>query len=153
MAKLEQTKIKSGLAGVAGEYFVAGQLSRLGFVASINLKNTRGVDLLVMNETAMASVMIQVKTKQDSKREWILTRKAEGLKAPKLFYVFVNLNGTHGQPDFFVVPSSVVVDTVSAEHSAWLNKPGRKGPHKDNDVRVFRDPAGKYRDRWDLLGL
>lgn len=152
MTKAE--KIKSGLAGAAGEYFVAGQLSRLGYVASINLKNTRGVDILVMNEEAMESVMIQVKTKQDSKREWILTKKADSLISPKLFYVFVNLHGLHGQPEFFVVPSATVAAQGRKDHDDWLGSPGKGGrPHQDNSIRIFRDPDGAYKDRWDLLAL
>lgn len=152
MTKAE--KIKSGLAGVAGEYFVAGQLSRLGYVASINLKNTRGVDILVMNEEAMESVMIQVKTKQDSKREWILTKKADSLISRKLFYVFVNLHGLHGQPEFFVVPSATVAAQGRTNHDDWLATPGKSGrAHQDNSIRIFRDPDGAYKDRWDLLGL
>lgn len=122
-------------------------------MASINLKNTRGVDILVMNEAAMDSVMIQVKTKQGSVREWILTKKAETQSNPKLFYVFVNLHGTHGHPDYFIVPSAVVAAACSKAHSDWLAKPGRKGPHKDNSIRKFRDPQGHYKDRWDLLGI
>ena len=31
------------LVGVSGEYFVAAELSRRGFVASITLRNTRGL--------------------------------------------------------------------------------------------------------------
>ena len=37
------------LAGVAGEYFVAAELSRRSYIASITLRNTYGVDLLVTN--------------------------------------------------------------------------------------------------------
>lgn len=146
-------KIKTGLSGVAGEYFVAAQLSRLGYVASINLKNTRGVDLLVMNEAAMDTIMVQVKTQQGSKREWMLTQKADTMKNEKLFYVFVNLNGIHGQPEYFIVPSKVVADYGLHDHTTWLSAPGKKGPHKDNSIRIFRDPECMYKDRWDLLGL
>lgn len=153
MAKAKVDKIKSGLSGVAGEYFVAAQLSRLGYVASINLKNTRGVDILVMNEAAMDSVMIQVKTKQDSKREWMLTKKADTLISAKLFYVFVNLHGADGHPDYFIVPSAEVAAAGRKDHEDWLAAPGKKGPHKDNSIRMFRDPKGHYKDRWDLLGI
>lgn len=153
MSKTITQKIKSGLSGVAGEYFVAAQLSRLGYVASINLKNTRGVDILVMNEDAMKSVMIQVKTKQNSVREWILTKKAETLISPKLFYVFVNLNGLLGHPDFFIVPSAIVAAACSKEHRTWLASPGKKGPHQDNSIRKFRDLEGVYKDKWEVLGL
>ena len=38
-------KLSSLLCGVAGEYFVAAELSRRGYIASITLRNTLGVDI------------------------------------------------------------------------------------------------------------
>jgi hypothetical protein len=50
--KRSVVKIPSELSCTAGEHIVAGQLSRLGHIASINLKNTKGVDILAMNTKA-----------------------------------------------------------------------------------------------------
>lgn len=50
------------LAGVAGEYFVAAELSRRGLIASITLRNTRGIDMVVTNASATRTVTIQCKT-------------------------------------------------------------------------------------------
>jgi hypothetical protein len=58
------SKIPSILAGVAGEYFVAAELSRRGWIASISLRNTRGIDILVTNQEASRSNTIQCKTSQ-----------------------------------------------------------------------------------------
>lgn len=65
------------LTGVAGEYFVAAELSRRGYVASLTLRNTKGIDILVSNPDATRSVGIQVKCHRGTKREWVLTKKAE----------------------------------------------------------------------------
>ncbi|HRH69216.1 MAG TPA: hypothetical protein PLB89_06910 [Flavobacteriales bacterium] len=152
--KVPVQKIPTALSGTAGEYFVAAQLSRLGHIASINLKNTKGVDILVMNEKATQTVMIQVKTNQGSDRTWMLTKKADTLFNDKLFYVFVNLNGPSALPDFFIVPSKVVAKYGLNDHLTWLKTPGKKGqPHKDNSIRIFRDEVMAYRDKWDTLGL
>ena len=36
----------------------------------------------------------------------------------------------------------------------WLARPGPKEQqHRDTDVRHFKDSQGKFKDRWDLLGL
>jgi hypothetical protein len=43
-------RIPPVLTGVAGEYFVAAELSRRGYIASISLRNTRGIDILVTNQ-------------------------------------------------------------------------------------------------------
>ena len=50
------------LAGVSGEYFVAAELSRRGFIASITLRNTRGNDIVGTNASASKTVTIQCKT-------------------------------------------------------------------------------------------
>jgi hypothetical protein len=105
------SRIPAVLAGVAGEYFVAGELSRRGYVASITLRNTRGIDILASNADATRSVGIQVKAKQVARAGWILNKKSEeapdGELADNLFYVFVSLNGL-GAPSYYVVPRSVV---------------------------------------------
>lgn len=41
-------KPNSQLTGVAGEYFVAAELSRRGFIASITMRNSPGIDILVV---------------------------------------------------------------------------------------------------------
>ena len=147
------TKLTSVQTGIAGEYFVAAELSRHGFVASITLRNTRGIDILASNTDATRSVGIQVKTCHGSRPDWMMNRKAEVDLAQNLFYVFVCLPGA-GEPSFYVVPRSVVATYVRESHQQWLATPGRKGqPHRDTDMRRFKDPDGKFKDRWDLLGL
>ena len=151
---MSSNKLPKGLSGIAGEYFVAGELSRLGYIASITLRNTRGIDILVSNITATRQIAIQVKTNQGSKPGWVLNKKAETFYADNLFYVFVNLKGPEERPDFYIVPSKVVADFVWNDHQKWLETPGKKGQaHKDNPVRKFRDSERQFLERWDLLGL
>lgn len=149
----KRPRLSKVLSGVSGEYFVAAELSRRGYVASITLRNTRGIDVLASNADATRSIGIQVKTNQDAPREWILSKKAETNLAANLCYVFVALNGLD-RPDFYVVPTAVVAAFVSESHRTWLAGTRRDGkPHADTDIRVFRDAKGEYLDRWDLLGL
>ena len=72
-------KIPSVLAGVAGEYFVAAELSRRGHIASISLRNTRGIDIIATNKEASRSITIQCKTNQLTRKVWILNEKSEKL--------------------------------------------------------------------------
>jgi hypothetical protein len=154
-------RISSTLSGVAGEYFVAAELSRRGFVASLTLRNTRGIDVLASNADATKSVGIQVKTAQVALKKdqryggahWMLNVKAETDRGSHLFYVFVVLP-EQGEPSYHVVPSADVAQSVYDSHRLWEKTPGRKGPHSlTNPMRIFTDPKGKYKDRWDLLGL
>ena len=140
-------------AGIAGEYFVAAELSRRGYVAALTLRNTRGIDILASNSDATKSVGIQVKTRQGAKPDWILTKKAEADLAENLFYVFVCLR-TGSAPSYYIVPREIVATYVRDYHKRWLATPGKKGqPHRDTDLRSFQDAEGKYKDRWDSLGL
>ena len=153
----KRSRLTTILSGVSGEYFVAAELSRRGYVASLTLRNTRGIDILASNANATKSVGIQVKTRQDAGTEWVLSKKAEenqeGAVARNLFYVFVSLNGGSA-PSFHVVPRGTVARFITDNHRRWLRTPGRHGrQHVDNPMRKFADPEGKYRDQWDLLGL
>ena len=147
-------KIPSLLAGVAGEYFVAAELSRRGHIASISLRNTRGIDILATNREASRSITIQCKTNQLSKTSWILSDKCESFVSENHFYVFVVLGSPLERPQYHVVPSAAVAKHVRDDHSSWLARPGRHGQaHVDNPVRNFHDRANQYLERWDLLGL
>ncbi|MEJ7575884.1 MAG: hypothetical protein WKF74_02640 [Pyrinomonadaceae bacterium] len=149
-----KTKLPKVLSGVAGEYFVAAELSRRGYIASITLRNTRGVDILVANADVSKSVGIQVKTNQNSVRSWMMNEKVESIVSEDLFYVFVNLNGDSAQPTYHIVPSEIVATYTRTSHAEWLGSAGRGGRiRKDNPMRKFSDEEGKYLGAWELLGL
>src|SRR5690348_1972221 len=84
-------KLSGIQAGIAGEYLVAAELSRRGYVASVTLRNTRGIDILASNKDATKSVGIQVKTSQGSRARWVMSKKAEQDLAENLFYILVCL--------------------------------------------------------------
>jgi len=147
-------KIPSLLAGVSGEYFVAAELSRRGHIASISLRNTRGIDILATNQAATRSITIQVKTNQLSRPTWVLSEKGEGFVSADHFYVLVILNALVERPAYYVVPSADVASYITTSHREWLASPGLHGkPHADSPMRKFADPAGQYLERWALLGL
>ena len=153
------TKLDAVLCGIAGEYFVAAELSRRGYLASITLRNSRGVDILATNRDATKSVAIQVKTNQRGVAEWILNEKVEkstgdDFLPENLFFVFVNLPPSGDAPSYHIIARREVARLAKEGHERWLATPGRGGRlHSNNPIRKFKDIEGKYRDRWDLLGL
>ena len=154
IGKVQTEKIAGILAGVSGEYFVAAELSRRGIISSVTLKNTKGIDILVANETATRIIGIQVKTNQNDRRAWVLNSKAEEYCANDLFYVFVNLIAIGKLPEYYIVPSKDVADAVKTGHKKWLDTPGKKGQkHNDTKMRMFEDNEQIYRDKWDTLKL
>lgn len=149
----QKTKLESVAVGVTGEYYVAGELSHRGYISSITLRNTRGIDIIVSNKEGTKSATIQVKSTQNNKKNsWILTQKSEDFFSENHFYIFVNLDEPGIRPKFFVVPSEVVAQYISTSHKNWLNKPGKNGQqHNDNQMRRFDDLEGQYLEAWNLI--
>ncbi len=139
---------------MAGEYFVAAELSVRGYLASITLRNSRGIDILASKSDASHSVSIQVKASSGKDPKWLLTQKSETFSADNHFYVFVLLREPGVRPDYYVVPSKVVADHISQSHKKWLTGTRPDGrARKDSSMRNFRDPGDEYREAWSLLGL
>jgi len=151
----EITRLPKTLVGVSGEYFVAAELSRRGYIASITLRNTRGIDILAANKDASKSVGIQVKTNNTNKKKvWLLNEKADEAYSDSHFYVFVNLSDPGSAPEFHVVPSKVVADYVRKDHKKWADTLDRHGKlHGHSAIRQFRDPEKDFLGKWELLGL
>lgn len=149
----QKNKLESVAVGVTGEYYVAGELSHRGYISSITLRNTRGIDIIVSNKEGTKSATIQVKSTQNNKKNsWILTQKSEDFLSENHFYIFVNLDGPGIRPKFFIVPSEVVAQYISTSHKNWLNRPGKNGlQHNDNQMRRFDDLEGQYLEAWNLI--
>ena len=149
-----EVKLPKVLSGISGEYFVAAELSRLGYIASITLRNSAGIDIMASNASATKTAAIQVKTNQSNKKSWLLRDKAETFISENHFYIFVNLATEVGSPEYHIVPSEIVAEYITVGHAKWLKTPGRKGQaHRDTSMRQFEDRDKIYLNKWELLGL
>lgn len=146
--------LESTQVGVAGEYFVAAELAIRGFLATITLRNSRGIDIIVSNADASKSASIQVKTSNKKGPKWILNKKSETYHSNNHYYVLVLLNDVGVRPEFYVVPSKVVAEYITINHATWLKGLKADGsPRKDSAIRNFRDSDGEFLEAWDLLSL
>ena len=137
--------------GNAGEYFVAGELERHGFTVAVPMSNTKDFDILAINRETYKQFAIQVKTTSYKQKSWTLSEKNENLIGDNIIYFFVSLNELD-IPEYHIVPSKVVADTIRTEHSIWLNTLRKKGQkHKENPIRKFQDKEDKYRNNWSIL--
>lgn len=59
----EGRRTQYNIIGVAGEYFVAAELSRRGWIAVLTLKNTPNIDLIATTLDGKRTVNVQVKTR------------------------------------------------------------------------------------------
>ena len=138
--------------GNSGEYFVAGELERRGFTVAVPMSNVKDFDILAINRTTYEQFAIQVKTTGYKQKKWTLSQKYETLVGDNIVYVFVSLNELDA-PEYHIVPSKIVAETITKEHRKWLETPGKKGQQRnDTNIRNFFDKDDIYLDRWDLLG-
>lgn len=120
--------------GNAGEYFVAGELERRGFTVAVPMSNTKDFDILAINRLSYGQYAIQVKTTSYKKKEWTLSSKNETLFGDNIVYIFVSLNELDA-PEYHIVHSKIVAETITASHKEWLETSGKKGQkHNDNPM-------------------
>ena len=148
--------------GLAGEFYTLAQLTARGYNASLTLGNTKGVDILVMNEKNNIGYKIEVKTTQEIRGpkstrpiSWLLSKKNETYIDSNLIYCFVLLEHLETMPRFFLVKSKDVAKLISEQHREWLNMPRAEGKTViDGNLRKFKidldDPHG-YENNWELL--
>ncbi len=136
--------------GNAGEYFVAGELERRGFTVGVPMSNVKDYDILCINKNGK-QFALQVKTTSYGSNKWILSSKNEKMVNENVFYIFVHLHQLD-KPSYYIVPSKIVADTISKEHTAWLNTPGKDGLlHKDNNIRTIKFDDDRFLEKWDYL--
>ena len=137
--------------GNAGEYFVAGELERHGFTVAVPMSNVKDFDLLAIDRSTFKQFAIQVKTTGYRQKKWTLSKKNEDLQGDNIIYFFVSLNEMD-VPEYHIVPSKIVAETIKRSHQKWLSTPGKHGqPHNDNTIRNFSDINDVYLNRWDYL--
>ena len=148
------SKLESQLVGVAGEYLVAGELTLRWYLASITLRNSKGIDIIASNSEGTKSISIQVKTNSDGGNSWIVNKKAEDYHSDSHFYIFVAIKELWDRPYFFIVPSKDVSEFVTYSHSEWIKWNKVNGePRKDTNMRKFSDKENYYLEKWEDLGL
>lgn len=108
MQSQKNKRMSGSISGAAGVYFVAGELSRLGYIALPTIRNTEGIDLVVSDMNSSRTVYLQVKTNKDKYDFWIV---GSPKSSENLFYIFVNLlksHKNHERPEYYIVPSKDV---------------------------------------------
>ncbi len=157
MEKKENRRATYNITGVAGEYFVAAELSRRGWIATLTLKNTPNIDVLATTPDGRRTLNIQVKTRSIGNRQgWILNKGIETIVPGNNFYIaFVDLIGRDEKPDYFLIPKNLFAKWIKKRHQEWLATPGRRGrAHVDNPIRAFDRPQfnvfEKYHNNWDI---
>ena len=151
-----------------GEYLVAAELSRLGYIATTFTGNVPHYDIVAVDESGR-HVLVQVKA--ISATSWQFTvdqfaqitfdgqRQLVGKRVrtpyPDLVCVLVQLAraGSRARDRFFVLPWSELSRTVVTGHRRYLKKHGGIRPRKPESLHTalaFQQVL-KWEDRWDVL--
>jgi len=129
-------RLPTGLTGTAGEYYVAAEPSRRGWLATVTIKNAPGTDVLAQNLVTKRTVAIQTKTSSGGRSFSLHPRDALTYDPDPGWMILVGLGSLEERPTFFVIPRCHLATT----------------PHKDSTrLAMTRDAFVGYQDGWDLL--
>lgn len=140
---METVKLEKSQTGIASEFYVAGEMSRLGYNVTVTFGNTKSIDLLVEKDDKVFKV--QVKGMQSTERSicWNVdkTKITDGI-----YFVLVNLhvNDVKAKPEFFVLTGKEVMNLF-------------KDTPKEGQKRTYLDykkikSLNIYQDRWQIFG-
>ena len=139
---MSKIKLEKNQTGIACEFYVAGELSRLGYNVTVTFGNTKSIDLLVSkNEETFA---VQVKGIQSTASIcWNLDKTK--LQDKKIVMVLVNLHvdNPSAKPDFFVLTQPEALKLFKD-----TPKEGQKRTYLDyNTIKRLNI----YESRWDVF--
>jgi hypothetical protein len=120
--------------GIAGEFFVAGELSKRGWIATLTAKNTPDVDVVASRPSGDVHARIQVKTRSPAYP--YAHRVGRELKSvgERDFLVLVDLGSESETPRFWVIPTTTAAGLIKSE-------------------QIRTADVADFEGRWDLLDV
>jgi Holliday junction resolvase-like predicted endonuclease len=156
-----------GDTGTAGEYLVASELCRRGFITTTFTRNMPEFDILAIKE----NIHFKIQVKTVTSGEWSLNAKTylnfndekfkKGVQEvidkkscnKNDFFVFVRLSN-YGEDQFFVIPKKELINIIHFGYSNYVNE--RNGIQKINPKTTHTGIPIKdlkiYENKWDVLG-
>jgi len=131
------------LSGISGEYFVAGELSRNGYVAALTLRNNADSDIITTTSDGTKSFNIQVKTKRKDKSSvWQMGSHPLETSSKwdnNFYYVFVSISDglADNYVDYYIIPKNIANKTIEDKHQLWLSGKKKSGEARKSQVRTL----------------
>jgi len=131
--------IQKNTTHLAGEFLVAGELSRRGYPVSITMGNAKSVDIYV--EAKKCVVKIDAKAGR-TKSNWPINK--ESIRKDT-YYIFAYLQSEHNinrnvPPEYFVVSGKEILSNELV--TTWKTREG---------ITYKSLNTNKYKERWDKL--
>lgn len=126
---------------LAGEFLVAGELSRRGYPVSITMGNAKSVDIYASTLGGKETIRIDAKASR-TKTSWPISE--ESVKED-LYYIFVYLQTKEDikknfSSEYFIVRGSEIKSNELIKH--WKSIPG---------ISYTSLKTAQYENRWDSL--
>lgn len=160
MPTIKRDETEKIFSGIAGEYFVAGELSRRGYIAAVTLRNTAGVDIVASNESEAVNIQVKTRTVEKTDNSWQMGSKPLTVKKEheKTFYVFVAVHSNPQKQDieYYIVPKNLLNEKVEGRCLDFLKKSKKTKQTVERCKRVFwlekeLPELKKLKDRWDVI--
>lgn len=143
------------LTGAAGEYFVAAELSRRGWAASITPKGVDRTDILAQHLETGSVIAVQVKATTTGTEFTLNVNSEASSDGDNEWFALVGFTSKGDSPTYHLLPRNHVAFLIYTDHRVWLEKPSKSGArHKDTSRRLIRakhlvDGLGA----WDCLTI
>lgn len=132
MSEARDSRGETIRTGIAGEFFVAAELSKRGWIATLTAKNTPDVDILASRPAGDAHARIQVKTRTRSYPYAHRVGNQIKLVGDRDFLVLVDLGTIDDPPRYWVIPTATAAALIKAQ-------------------QIRTKDVTNYEGRWDLL--
>ena len=136
--QIKKKRADGQLTGLAGEFFVAGQLLKRNLQTSITFGNAKAIDIFARSEETGITYTVQVKSLR-YKNYFPIKRSTVDAKH---IYIFVILNKPGEEVDYFIVPGDELAQ-AGGELGKYLDDPKFPG--------VNWRSLEPYRDNWQLF--
>lgn len=154
------------IVGATGEYLVAAELSRRGFIATTFTGNVPHYDIIASNETGH-HVSVQVKASRGPKWQFgnialycdiafngdqQVIGKKKSCPVRGLIVVFVRIDSARNDR-FFILQWDVLRDILVEHHKAYLIKHGGSRPKKWASLHcaIPESDLAPFEDKWDTI--
>ena len=138
---------------IAGEFFVAAQLQRLGVSASVTYGNAKRADVVAVSRSVGRAVAIEVKT--SSRSRWPVGSRVPPASPQPWVFVHFPIEPTE-PPEFFVLLQSqlhAILAPAEAQYFArFKEKHGKEyGEKTPGVVSATKAELSSFKDNWQCI--
>ena len=141
--------IDKALIGAAGVHFVASELSLRGLIALPTIRNTAGIDIVVVNKDGTWQANLQVKTSRSKVSFWPIGGNYNAWRSRNNFYVFVRYLKNEAQFEVFLESS----ERVAMQVTSRVAQEKKRGLKEWAPCWHLQGESDRVKQQWVEFGL